>query len=301
MDEHYLAKWLSGELSGKELETFRKSPDFGLYERIVSASGSLEAPDFDIEAALERAKSARQPSRVIRMHPARRWMQYAAAAVMVLGLAYFILRDGRTSVEASYAQRQEVVLPDASQIVLNAGSEVAYSESGWNRNRNIRLQGEAFFKVAKGKAFTVETEVGSVTVLGTQFNVLQRGSVFIVSCYEGLVRVEHQGDKVELPAGTRYRIVGGKAESPEPVEGSAPSWTRDTSAFRSMPLSFVIGEFERQFDMEVETRGFDTGLRFSGTFSNTDLDLALQSISAPLQLKYEVSGNKVLFYAEDRP
>ena len=80
-----------------------------------------------------------------------------------------------------------------------------------------------------------------------------------------------------------------------------PSWMNDESTFRSIPLKFVLSELERQYDIEVTTEDIDTVQLFTGTFSNTNLNLALESISAPYQIKFRVEGNKVLLYAEDTP
>nr|WP_255444137.1 FecR domain-containing protein [Robiginitalea sp. SC105] len=294
---------MNGELSDAELKAFRETPEFKAYERIASFSSRLEGPGFDTEAALARVKSARPGTggKVVRLQPAMRWLSIAAAVILMLAAGYYYVNTLDASVEAAYAQRQEVRLPDASEVLLNAGTELTYSKNNWDRERHVRLSGEAFFKVAKGKTFTVETASGDVTVLGTQFNVLQRGDVFIVSCYEGLVRVDHQGQSIELPAGSAYRVEGGAALKSETVESEVPSWTGGETAFRSMPMSFVIDEFRRQYNMEVETRGVDLSRRYTGTISNTNMNLALQSISAPMQLKYEVEGNKVLLYAENAP
>ena len=64
-----------------------------------------------------------------------------------------------------------------------------YASNKWDKKRRVRLEGEAFFKVAKGSTFTVDTKTGSVKVLGTQFNVKNRIGFFEVVCYEGLVGV----------------------------------------------------------------------------------------------------------------
>ena len=303
MEENYLAKWLNNELSAADEAEFRKHPDFPSYARIVKASAELRAPDFDVEAALNRvraAQSEREP-KVIRMQRSRSWMAVAAAAVIFLSVGLFFWNSQQPTVASGYAQQTAVSLPDQSQVTLNAGSEIFYDEDHWGEDRRVRLQGEAYFKVAKGQTFTVETEVGQVTVLGTEFNVQQRNGVFIVSCYEGLVRVDHGGQQVQLPAGTRFRMVGNEIETGSVAPGTLPSWMRDESSFTSMPLSFVLNEFERQFDMRVSTRGIDLNTLFSGSFSNTNRDLALKSISSPLQINYEVNGNKVLFYAENAP
>jgi ferric-dicitrate binding protein FerR (iron transport regulator) len=233
------------------------------------------------------------------MRPLNRWLSAAAAVVIMLGVGFFYLQSLEPTLEAPLAQRAEAVLPDASEILLNAGSEITYNEAQWSEDRRIELKGEAFFKVARGETFTVETPTGKVTVLGTQFNVQQRGTVFIVSCYEGLVRVDYKGESLELPAGRSFRVVGNKTETIDIQEGAVPGWTRNESTFRSMPLSFVLEELERQYDIEVTFGDIDTNRIFSGSFSNTNMDLALKSISAPLQLNYEVKGNKVLLYAEN--
>ena len=69
---------------------------------------------------------------------------------------------------------------------LNELSQLEYNASKWDENRSLELKGEAFFDVEKGKRFDVTTEFGNVSVLGTEFNVLSRDSIFKVSCYEGL-------------------------------------------------------------------------------------------------------------------
>ena len=59
----------------------------------------------------------------------------------------------------------------------------------------------------------------------------------MVTCYEGLVRVDRAGSSVELPAGNAYRLVGGRATTTEIAGETAPSWTRNESSFQSMPVS----------------------------------------------------------------
>ena len=302
MKENYLAKWLNDELSEEELAAFRETPEFESYQRIVQTASQLRGPDFDVEQGLSKVRGAgqKQKGRVVRLTSYGSLWKVAAAIVVLLGITYFYVNSLDEAVYTEYAQHTEVVLPDASEVDLNAGSDLSYNEKKWDSRRHVKLHGEAYFKVAKGQTFTVETASGSVTVLGTQFNVLQREGVFIVSCYEGLVRVEHRGTAHELPAGTGYRLMNGEMELFE-VSATQPSWTEDESSFRSMPLSFVLEEFQRQYDVVVDTRDVDTRELFTGTFSNTNLDLALQSISAPLQLGYSLEGNKVLIYAQNAP
>ena len=61
-----------------------------------------------------------------------------------------------------FAQQDTITLPDASEVFLNAGSELTFSENNWDDNKkSLRFQGEAYFKVAKGKVYGIHPCRGS--------------------------------------------------------------------------------------------------------------------------------------------
>ena len=171
----------------------------------------------------------------------------------------------------------------------------------WKNKREVQLDGEAFFKVAKGKRFTVSTSSGSVSVLGTQFNVENRNGFFEVTCYEGLVSVLYNEKETKLPAGTSFVVISGEIQDSPKPKTLQPSWMRNESSFVSIPLKYVFDELERQYNVEVNTQNVDLNQLFTGTFSNTDLKIALESISTPSQISYKLGEDNVLFYAENTP
>ncbi|NYJ27681.1 FecR family protein [Allomuricauda sp. ARW1Y1] len=302
MQENYLAKWLSGELSEQELQEFEASEAYASFQKLKEASSGLQAPDFDVDQALLRFKEehmAKAP-KVISLNPFRKFLRVAAVIAILLTGSYFYINSLNEKVTTGFAERSEVILPDNSELFLNADSRISYSEKNWDNQRNIKLDGEAFFKVAKGKKFTVSTEQGTVTVLGTQFNVENRKGIFEVTCYEGLVSVTHNGKEIKLPAGNSYVVINGKQVTGTP-EGTQPSWMNNESSFESIPLKYVFAELERQFDVQVNTENINTDLLFTGSFNNTDLNMALKSISTPSQTRYKVEGDNVLFYAGNTP
>jgi hypothetical protein len=73
------------------------------------------------------------------------------------------------------------------------------------------------------------------------------------------------------------------------------------SSFERIPLQYVFNELERQFNITVKTENVNTNLLFTGTFSNTDLNMALKSISTPSRTNFKVEGDNVLFYAGNTP
>ncbi|MBT8186757.1 MAG: FecR family protein [Croceitalea sp.] len=303
MQENYLAKWLNNELSGEELKTFKKSDEYATYMRILEASSKMEAPEFNVDQAFEKFKNATstETPKVITLNPFKQFIRIAALIVLMLSLSYIYLNTLDETYKTSLAERTEVSLPDNSEIVLNADSKISFSEKKWNQKRNVELEGEAFFKVAKGKKFTVSTADGVVSVLGTQFNVENREGFFEVTCYEGLVNVAYNNQDIKLPAGSSFMVIDGIVYEGNETVMSQPSWMNNESTFENIPLSYVFDELERQFDIVVKTKNVALDQRFTGSFSNTDLNLALESIRIPSQINYKLENDNVLFYAGNNP
>ncbi|HJW29309.1 MAG TPA: FecR family protein, partial [Saprospiraceae bacterium] len=116
-----------------------------------------------------------------------RWVSLAAAAIALI--FWITTLNKPTTILALAGEQKEIQLPESSEVRLNAGSSVTYNGRNFTKDREIHLKGEAFFKVQHGSKFTVLTEQGSVTVLGTSFNVIAWPDRFEVSCYTGKVKV----------------------------------------------------------------------------------------------------------------
>lgn len=300
MQENYLAKWLNNELSETELSEFKKSDEYATYMKILNASKQLETPNFDVDSAYENFKNT-QDFKVVQLRPFKSFLRVAAAIAILLIGSYFFVHSLDESYSTQLAERTEVVLPDNSEIILNADSKVSFSEKKWDKERNVALMGEAFFKVAKGKKFIVSTEVGIVSVLGTQFNVENRTGFFEVTCYEGLVSVLYNNKEQQLPAGNSFLVVNGKIMEDTAIKNGQPSWINNESSFKSIPLKYVFAELERQYNVKVKTENVDTNQLFTGTFSNTVIKIALESISTPSKINYKLEGKNVLFYDQSTP
>ncbi len=303
MQENYLAKWLNNELTEDELTEFKKSEEYATYQKIVDVTSGSEAPEFDMTKAWDNLQSrrAKETPKVITLSPFKAFLRVAAVIAVLLTGTYFYLNTLDETITTQLAENREITLPDNSEIVLNAESKLSYNEKNWDSKRAINLEGEAYFKVAKGKKFTVTTSLGTVTVLGTQFNVENRNGFFEVTCYEGLVSVNFNGEEFKLPAGNSAIAINGSLSKSKVEINGQPSWINKESSFKSIPLKYVLAELQRQYNLQVTLEGIDENQLFTGTFSNTNLDLALKSISTPLQINYKFEGNKVLFYEESAP
>ncbi len=252
-DNYKLAKWLAGELSEAELRTFEKSPEFKTYEKIAHYSSQLVHPSFDENSLYQNVISGRKKTtRVVSLHQTW-WFRVAAIFLIFPGLSFFYKSSIAISESAENGEFKLVFnLPDNSQVVLNAGSEIDYNKWNWDNHRQLQLAGEAYFKVAKGKKFEVQTNLGTVTVLGTQFNVKARGNRFDVTCYEGRVKVNYQQQQVIITRGNRVSFENGVLLKIPNTNATKPEWTAGELTFVDANLASILDEMERQYDCTFE-------------------------------------------------
>ena len=297
--EELIKKWLDNDLNPSELKAFKALEEAKDLEKLSYNIRRFEAPEVDLFSSFEAIKeNISNKKRVKKTSLTGHFMRIAAAIVIGLGI-YFYTTTLDTNVSALMAEKSSVVLPDASEVTLNAMSSVSYNKHNWNDNREIELEGEAFFKVAKGESFSVKTETGTVTVLGTEFNVKQRDNIFEVVCYEGSVRVTHELKTDILKPGDSFLILDGKYIAKEKDNTLSPTWIDDKSYFKSMPYAYVINEFERQYGVQIDSKDIDTSQLFTGSFVHNDQTLALKSLTLPLNLTYRQSEDNTIVLARE--
>ena len=226
---------------------------------------------------------------------------YAAVAAVILLLLVPLVytRD----VVAKRGEHVTYRLPDGSVASLNAQSEISYRPLLWLIDRRVRMDGEAYFSVEKGSRFTVKSNNGSVTVLGTKFNVKSRGAVFEVACLTGKVSIKaglnrdskdeiviEGGEGVSFSGKNTVRKISGEAN-----ENSA-SWMEYTFVFTDTPLRQVIDEISRQYDIDIAYNDTEEYL-YTGKFSReVPVGQVLEIVTLPFSLKItkEESGYKII-------
>ncbi|CAA9210669.1 MAG: hypothetical protein AVDCRST_MAG56-2334 [uncultured Cytophagales bacterium] len=249
----------------------------------------------EVWAAIERAA----PKKTGRAMWLTGWRVAAAVALLVTALGgwFYAQRSGELTIRTAYAQQQTITLPDGSTVSLNANSTLRYNHS-WTdgRNREVWLQGEAFFSVAKRQQhnrpvkFTVHTGQAEVEVLGTQFNVSTRREAIRVVLAEGKVRLRAE-DKQELTlqpgdlAQLDERKAGFEKRRVQPADYSA--WRENRVVFREATLREVAQALEDYFGYRVTLLDESlAGRQFQATLpaDNVEVWLATLSRSFPVQI-----------------
>ena len=285
MEEKYqLAKWLAGEMTESELEAFQETAEYATYTQIAHYSGTLKTPHFDEEKMyLNIIATEKSTPKVVSFYQSK-WLRIAALLIVFLGLTFTLKSEISFTEYAANTQKTTFTLPDDSEIVLNAGSEINYKKWNWNNQRSLELQGEAFFKVAKGKTFDVETDLGTVTVVGTQFNVKSRENKMEVYCFEGKVKVQNNNQITYITKGERVIFENNK-QTAGTFTALLPTWLDNQMHFESENLAAIGAEMERQYGFKIAMKNVSLQRKFTGTIPSNDLDVALKIISKTFHLK----------------
>ncbi|WP_223033017.1 FecR family protein [Hanstruepera marina] len=290
--ETLIKKWLNHDLTAEEHQAFKKLDDYSSLVKLHDAVNKFKAPDFDSTSVFDTISTEIHKKQKVQTNWVRPFLRVAALLAICFSIYYF---TAPTNVRfaTTTSEKTNLTLPDASTVTLNAKSTLTYNAKKWEDNRNLDLIGEAFFKVSKGEKFTVQTTQGNITVLGTEFNVNSRENLFKVTCYEGSVKVISDTNTQVLKPGDNFLILDGKFIATEEETFSKPNWLNNESKFNSLPFKFVLEEFERQYNMKIVSKTIDTNVLFTGGFTHNDMELALKSITLPLNIKYSIKNQLI--------
>ncbi|MEM1093936.1 MAG: FecR domain-containing protein [Bacteroidota bacterium] len=192
---------------------------------------------------------------------ARRVWAPVVAAALLLVIAGQWYRAQPLSTTTAFGETTTLTLADGSTVALNSGSTLRYPRA-FGEERIVELDGEAFFDVVHDptRTFRVRTFNAQVEVLGTAFNVRARATdadpETAVALYEGAVRVEHAATQTaqRLVAGQRVELgtAGAGAVTSFATGETRPDWQQGRFTLTNRPLSTVIAEAERRFDVSIE-------------------------------------------------
>jgi ferric-dicitrate binding protein FerR (iron transport regulator) len=234
----------------------------------------------------EKIRDRKQETHPVKSRRLPRRVFSVAAALLFLVAAGTWLLFSTVTVTTPRGKQTSITLPDGSRVTLNADSRLTRKRFFFGRK--VRFSGEGFFRITKGAGFRVITPEGTVTVLGTAFNVISREKTLDVACYQGRVEVAPAKEKhpVILKKGEGIKIAGDKVNNYNlKEEKESPSWEQGLFRFRDTPLQEVLNELERQFDIRIEYEGTDER-HYTGSFRNDSLEKALQMVCIPMDLEY---------------
>jgi ferric-dicitrate binding protein FerR (iron transport regulator) len=228
------------------------------------------------------------------------------AAAFVLGLlissAIYFARFERLStnhqvqeISIPYGGKSKFTLPDGSVVWLNSGSKLSYP-SAFMGQRNVQLEGEAYFDVVKNKVpFVVSTQFGDILVLGTSFNVkAYADDDFQTTLVEGSVTIKkNAGNNVMLRPGQQAFVNKQNQFEIQSVETEIfTSWKDGKLIFYREPFETVAKRMERWYNVNIQVDNEEIkDLWFTGTIEMETLSEVMELISKSLPVTYTYNQN----------
>lgn len=157
-------------------------------------------------------------------------------------------------IETPSGKNLRVILPDSSLVILNAHSRLRYAQKG---KRLTTLEGEAYFEVRKDSEhpFVVQAGTAKACVLGTSFNIRHYEQEQIhITLLTGSLAVESEATEnpeIMKPGDDASLQEDGKVIIQEKGETARPMWTSGYFSFDDAPLSEVLCELGRWYNINV--------------------------------------------------
>jgi len=311
MNKQYVYEWIASELAGEINEDAKQSlaewrklsnENENEYQEAITswnAAGPAEKinyPDAVFEWSqltkkIDRKSRILNFNRMVTQGYKRKWMAAAVVILCVLSGAAWKFVFSPVTLTTPAGMRSSWVLPDGSSVALNAGSRLIRSRRFGSDVRRVKLEGEGYFQVThSGKPFIVETDNARIRVLGTRFHVRSRNSTTRLIVTQGKVSFARQGSNSAPQILTAGQLSVCRSDSePGPISQIEPAevvgWQEGKLIFISMPLSEILAEISRVFNVTVQLGEGVNGNNLL-TFINYEnsAENVLQAVATVMQL-----------------
>lgn len=225
------------------------------------------------------------------------------------GEIVYEIKDGGTdpnqtnTLSTAKGETYILTLPDKSRVWMNAASSLTYSATlKKNGKRSVKLEGEAYFEIAKDPLhpFVVETKTQQVQVLGTHFNINSYADEAVekTTLLEGSVQVDliKGGKTVLLKPGQQSLLSNGQIQIQDVDTDESIAWKNGYFQFDGKNLETALLEVSRWYNIEIEYK--DNSLRkqaLAGSISKYEnVNNILKTMELTGALKFSVSGRKIV-------
>ena len=282
-DQAALESWLEGSADNR-----RQWADWNLLWNQFGGLPLAEPGEAGKDRTWSRIQAEMHPARVQRL-PA--WWKVAAAVAFLLLAGGWWQATRPTTWEAVEGTTQ-VWLPDSSRVTLRKGARLTARRDFGRQERQVRLEGEAFFEVRRdtSRAFVVQLGEGSLRVLGTSF-LVQAGGPVRAQVHTGKVAVYGTGpDTLHLLPGQAAALRGKHWERQSGALASV-AWATGIYRFQAVPLGEALDDIREATGLAISLeRAEMKNCLLTATFERETPASMLAAIAAVFDM--ETSGNE---------
>jgi ferric-dicitrate binding protein FerR (iron transport regulator) len=290
----------------------------------VRKDGIITDRNESLKKLLKRVEESEGKSGVSIRYYKSGWFRIAAIGLLVLGLSslwnvFHTQKEDRPDLSYNeiivpLGEKAQIILSDGTHVWINSASKFRYPVLFGKESRDVTLEGEAYFDVAKkhGKLFVVNTRDVKVNVLGTAFNVKcypgdEKTQTTVV---RGIVKVEdihglHKAliVKPNEMATLQQKSLSGKMASPAPTitinrvnPENLVSWKDQMLVFTGESFEDLAIKMERWFNVNIKIDNDDLkAQRYNGKFvHNETVYQVLEAIKITTPIAFKVNGDTII-------
>lgn len=194
----------------------------------------------------------------------------------------------------------QIVLPDGSQVWLNAASSLKFPVAFTGKDRTVNLTGEAYFEVAKNASqpFIVQTSGMQVKVLGTHFNVMAYPDEAHVktTLVEGTVSVSQGRASSLMQPGQQASIdeTGAAFNITRPDLEDVMAWKEGEFRFRKTDIRMIMRQIARWYNVDIEYKGDLSGINLYGSMTRKEnAAQLLELLEQTGRVQFSTNGNRI--------
>jgi transmembrane sensor len=263
----------------------------------------MEIPFEQVDHAHAKLISSLGHGRTVQMkhRTTLRWISIAAAVLLVVVSGFmFWNTNHKKTLNSGYGAISLYQLPDGSHVTLNANSKITIKKT-WEENtdREVWLQGEAFFRVQKTQnknKFIVHANGMDIIVTGTQFNVIARDDESSVLLTEGSVILRTaNGKEIKMKPGDFVKVEDEVPARQMVDQQRVLAWKESKLDFVNTPIYEVAKIIAKHYGVKVTVSDKATGERtVSGIMPNDNLDVLIQALEATGDYKISKINGEII-------
>ncbi len=194
----------------------------------------------------------------------------------------------------------QVVLPDGSQVWLNAASSIRFPTAFTGKERKVEITGEAYFEVAKNKAlpFVVKVNNSEVRVFGTHFNVMAYNDEVAIktTLLEGSVQFSNGSSSYMLKPGQQSELnKSGQVKVIQDVDvDNVIAWKNNLFDFENADIEDVMRQLSRWYDVDVVYNKKVNDRFFAEIPTTSKLSEVLKALELTGKVNFDIQGRKII-------
>jgi ferric-dicitrate binding protein FerR (iron transport regulator) len=291
-----MGKYLSGDITPSETNALMdwvdadesNKEEFLAVKELWQTSGETKFPSFNTDAAWVKLNQQLTPAKTKAKLFTIGRLAVGVAAAFIIVLSVWLLGKGEMNSVTASAPVEKILLADGSVIYLRNGSTLNYPSKFKGDERNVTLDGEAFFEVAHDNRhpFIIRSGTANVRVVGTSFSVIEKDQQVQLVVKTGKVRFYDRADtsrQLLVVAGERALLEKGAITKEVNADVNFNAWQTRQLVFNNTPLAEVVNTLRDYYRVDITLRPSDrqqlSNSQITASFNDQPVEAVMKELA----------------------